>query len=142
MIKTPEVPVTMPSHNPLCKGEKRQPPPSPQYLFIRKNPSRGPQKQILYLSHQPQLCHITMLSQSLAKEKALLFQVLRIFLSRIWDRTTFSENMGYQFLKRGQLLISRNKELMAIEQGICSICHTSQCASIAFTMVPVCFRSM
>ena len=71
-----------------------------------------------------------MLSQSLAKEKALLFQVLRIFLSRSWDGTTFSENMGYQFLNRSQLLISRNKELMAIEQGFCSIWHTSQCASI------------
>ena len=131
----------MPSNSPLGKGEKRPPPHPPPYLFIKKTPSPGSQKQILYLS-QPQLCHITMLSQSLTKEKTLLFQELGIILSRSWERTTFSENMSYQFLNRSQLIISRNKELMAIEQGICSICPPFQCASMEFTVVSVCVWSV
>lgn len=143
MIKTLlkfQLPCLQTAH--LVKGKRDSPLTHPNIFLSRKLLPQVLKSKfyICLISHS----YVTSpwLSQSLTKEKTLLFQVLGIVLSRSWERTTFSENMSYQFLNRSQLIISRNKELMAIEQGICSICHTFQCASIAFTMVPVCFWSM
>ena len=112
----------------LTKGKRDSPPPpTPMSFYQEKSFPRSSKANFIFVSLATAMSH-NHAEPVTCKRKIIVIPGAGNH-SRSWDRTTFFENMSYQFLNRSQFLISRNKELMAIEQGICSICHTFQCAS-------------